>query len=119
MTTSLIKPKNTRKITPDEMRKEKERDHKTVKGIFRCFEPRGGSFTFSFKKYKGDPVLKFTLADGETYDIPLMVAKHLNQNCSYPRHSHMLDANGNAMLDTGTKVKRCSFESLEFYNEEE
>ena len=112
---AVTKPLNTRKITPEEMRKMREKDHKVVKGIFRCYEPRGGSFTFSYKKYKGDDVLQYTLVDGETYDLPLMVAKHLNTNCWYPKHSHVLDANGNTSVEIGKKIKRCSFESLEFY----
>lgn len=106
--------KNTRKITSEEMRKLRDKDNKIVKGIFRCYEPRGGSMTFSFKKYKGDEVFKMTMVDGDIYNIPLMVAKHLNQNCWYPQHSHVLDANGNPSVEVGKKVHRCSFESLEF-----
>jgi len=116
MSTSVsIKPKrNTHKITSEEMRKMREKDHKPVKGIFRCYEPRGGGMTFSFKKYKGDEVLKFEMVDGDIYEIPLMVAKHLNQNCYYPKHTHVLDANGKPSVEVGKKVQRCSFESLEF-----
>lgn len=106
--------KNTRKITDEEMRKMREKDHKMVKGIFRCYEPRGGAITFSFKKYKGDDVLKYNMIDGDVYDIPLMVAKHLNQGCYYPKHTHVLDANGHPSVEVGKKVQRCSFESLEF-----
>lgn len=106
--------RNTRKITDEEMREMKKKDHKIVKGIFRCYEPRGGSLTFSFRKYKGDNVLKYTMVDGDTYDVPLMVARHLNQNCYYPQHSHVLDANGHPSVQVGKKVQRCSFESLEF-----
>ncbi len=106
--------RNPRKITDEEMKKMREKDHKVVKGIFRTYEPRGGSMTFSFKKYKGDDVLKYTLVDGEIYSIPLMVAKHLNQNCSYPKHSYVLDADGKPSVEVGKKVPRCSFESLEF-----
>lgn len=117
--TQIRKPINTRKITTEEMNKQREKDHRMVKGVFRCFEPRGGSFTFSYKQYRGDQILKYTMVDGETYEVPLMVAKHLNQNCWYPRHSYVLDANGLPTVNQGSKVKRCSFESLEFYNEEE
>ncbi len=113
------KERNTRKITDEEMREMKKKDHKIVKGIFRCYEPQGGSMTFSFKKYKGDEVLKYTMVDGNVYDIPLMVARHLNQNCYYPRHSHVLDANGTPSVEVGKKVNRCSFESLEFQDLEE
>ena len=112
------KPMNTRKMTQDEMRKNREKDHKIVKGIFRCYEPRGGSFTFNFKKHKGDEVLKYTMVDGHTYDVPLMVAQHLNQNCWYPKHTHVLDANGVPVVDVGSKVQRCSFDSLEFHHDD-
>lgn len=114
-----LKPKNSRKLTNEEMKKMREKDHKMVKGRFLCFEPRGGSMTFSFKKYKGDPLLKYTMVDNEVYEVPLMVAKHLNNDCWYPVHSHVLDANGKPSVQVGKKVKRCSFESLEFNIEEE
>lgn len=116
MSTLISKPprKNTRKITDEEMRQMRKKDHKIVKGIFRCYEPRGGSMSFSFKKYPGDEVLDKTMVDGNTYEIPLMLAKHLNQNCWYPKHTHVLDANGHPSVEVGKKVHRCSFESLEF-----
>ncbi len=110
----IEKPKSSRKLTGKEIDDMKKRDHKMVSGIFHCYEPRGGSMTFSFKKYKGDNVLQYTLTDGEKCDLPLMVAKHLNQNCWYPKHSHVLDADGNPSIQIGKKEQRCSFESLEF-----
>lgn len=102
------------KISAEEMKKMREKDNKMVKGRFRCFEPPGGQIQFAFKKYKGDQVMRFTMVDGEIYDIPRMVAKHLNQNCWYPKHKHVLDANGLPVQDIGKKVQRCTFESLEF-----
>ncbi len=112
------KPANIRKMTAEEMRKKRDADHQTVKGVFRCYEPRGGSFTFSFKKYKGDQTETYIMVDGDTYVIPLMVAKHLNQNCWYPRHAYIMDMNGHPIISEGKKVQRCSFESLEFSFEE-
>lgn len=117
--TLISKPRNTRKLTKEEMNEMRKKDHKMVKGIFRCFQPIGGSFTFSFKKYPGDEVLSYTMNDGEIYDVPLMVAKHLNTDCAYPVHAHTMDANGNPIKHIGKKVKRCSFESLEFQLEDE
>lgn len=108
-----------KKLTPEEFKKIRERDHRKVRGVFRCFEPRGGSFSFTFKKYRGDEVLKYTMTDGETYEVPMMVAHHLNKNCCYPVHSHVLDANGQPIVDQSRKVHRCSFESLEFFTEDE
>lgn len=107
-----------KRLSPEDIKKMRTRDHKMVKGVFRCFEPAGGSMKFSFRKYKGDDVLTYTMVDGEVYDIPLMVAKHLNQNCWYPRHKHIMDLNGNPRQDIGKKVRRCGFESLEFQEPE-
>lgn len=107
-------PVGKRKLSGEEIDKMRQRDNKMVRGIFRCFEPAGGGIRFSFRKYKGDEVTNYDLVDGDTYSIPLMVAKHLNQNCFYPKHTHVLDANGNPSKEVGKKIQRCSFESLEF-----
>lgn len=116
----LSRPKkNPGKISKEEMERMIKKDHKTVKGIFRCYEPRGGSITFNFKKYKGDETLKYTMVDGDVYTVPVMVAKHLNQNCFYPVHTQVLDANGHPSIEVGKKVQRCSFESLEFQDLED
>jgi hypothetical protein len=112
------KNETPKKISADEMRKMREKDNRLVKGIFRCYEPRGGSFTFNYKKYRGDQVQKYTMVDGNTYEVPMMVARHLNNDCWYPRHSHVLDAAGNPIVDGGKKVQRCSFDSLEFTMDE-
>lgn len=90
-------------------------ESKMVKGIFRCHEPRGGSVTFSFKAYKWDPVKTYTMVDGQEYEIPLAVARHLNKNCNYPVHQYILDSLGHPIMDTnGKKISRMNFESLEF-----
>lgn len=114
MTATVESPIENKKLSSADLQKMRAADRKMVKGIFRCFEPRGGSMTFSFKKYRQDPVESFTMVDGDTYTVPLMIAKHLNQNCAYPVHSHVLDANGHPTVQVGKRVKRCSFESLEF-----
>lgn len=99
----------------DKLRRMWIEESKMVKGIFRCREPDGGSVTFSFRKYKWDPVKKYTFYDGQVYTIPLAVARHLNQNCSYAVHSHILGPDGNPSLDTRGKIKsRMNFESMEF-----
>jgi len=106
-------------INPDA---EKERlleerrikDNKIVKGVFRFHEVPGGSVTFPFRKYKKDGIKTYTLEDGKTYEIPLCVAKHLNQSCSYPVHAHAKDANGLNVMNVGKTVHRTSFHSLDF-----
>lgn len=116
---TTVRRKNTKKISPEQLKKKRERDHQMVKGIFRCFQPVGGSMTFSFKEYKGDEVLKYTMIDGEVYTVPRMVARHLNHNCWYPENKHLLDADGKPSIHVGKKVQRCTFESMEFFDEDE
>ena len=102
------------KLSKEDLEKMREDDNKMVKGIFRCFEPMGGGFKFSFRKYPHDPVRKYEMTDGQIYTVPKMVAKHLNKNCAYPIHAFIVDANGNQIPGVGKWQKRCSFESLEF-----
>ena len=90
-------------------------ESRMVKGVFRCREPEGGSVRFAFRKYKWDNTQWYTMYDGEVYEVPLAVASHLNKNCNYPVHSHILGPDGNPMVDrAGKKKSRMNFESTEF-----
>ncbi len=109
--------KEIRADTPNDdkvYRKWKE-ESKIVKGIFRCREPEGGNIKFCFRKYKWDAVKTYHFYDGETYEVPLAVARHINQDCSYPIHRHIVDKDGNPQTDKRGKIKsRMNFESTEF-----
>jgi len=90
-------------------------ESRLVKGVFRCREPEGGNVRFAFRKYKWDTTQWYTMFDGEVYEVPLAVARHLNKNCNYPVHSHILGPDGNPMVDRAGKQKsRMNFESTEF-----
>lgn len=113
-------------ITKEEVTKRKanlkyqrDKDREKVKGIFKFYEVPGGSMSFVYKKYKEDDVESFTMVDGQIYEIPLGVAKHLNKNGWYPKHKHSVDMNGNPIIDVGSKVRRFGFQSLEFITEED
>ena len=93
---------------------QRDRDREKVKGKFLFHECAGGTMSFVFKAYKGDQVERYDLKDGEIYTLPLGVARHLNKNCWYPRHSYQLDEKGKPIMRIGEKVRRCSFQSLEF-----
>jgi len=94
--------------------KNRQEDSKIVKGKFTCLEPKGGSVKFSYKAHKGDPIETYFLQDGKEYELPLGVAKHLNET-GWDVHSNILDAQGNPMPDAGgKKVKRFIFQSLDF-----
>ena len=108
---SKKQPKSASKIE-----EERARDHEIVRGIFRFHEVPGGTMTFVFRKYKGDEIFQKTLVDGQIYNLPLMVAKHLNKNCWYPVHDFEVDDYGRQLhkYRISKKIRRCSFQSLEF-----
>lgn len=93
-------------------------ERKLVRGIFRFHEVPGGMMEFMFRKYKGDPLEKFSMKDGEVYEVPLGVARHLNTNCWYPLYGHTDKAQqevaGSAATSVKEKIRRCSFQSLDF-----
>ena len=93
-------------------------EQKMVRGIFRFHEVPGGQMDFVFRKYKGQPLEKYSMKDGEVYEVPLAVARHLNTNCWYPVYGHNDKAQAvvadNALMSIKEKVRRCSFQSLDF-----
>jgi hypothetical protein len=103
-----------KKPTPVNLNYQRDKDREMVRGIFKFYEVPGGSMSFVFKKYKGDPTERFDLVDGLVYTIPLGVAKHLNKNGWYPVHSFTTDDNGRPSMKIGQKVRRFGFQSLEF-----
>lgn len=94
---------------------ERRRKAQMVKGIFRCYEPRGGTVEFVYREFKGDPIKKYKLKDGEMYEIPLGVAEHLRKNCAYREHKYVLDERGNPDINrVGKRIDRMSFDPVGF-----
>lgn len=90
-----------------------------VKGKFIFHEIPGGTMRFPYKEFKGDKLERYSLTDGEIYTLPLGVARHLNKNCWYPLHEYLLDEAGKPSIQIGKRVRRCSFQSLEFVDIED
>jgi hypothetical protein len=109
--TADVKKKKSGKLDLEAMRKA---DHELVRGTFRFNEVTGGKLSFHFKKYKGDPIEKFTLVDGQEYELPLMVAKHLSDDGWYPVHETQQGPDGKSSTRIGQKVKRFDFVSKDF-----
>jgi hypothetical protein len=110
-----IEQKTIKEAAPKQnLKYQRDKDREMVKGIFKFYEVPGGSMSFVFKVYKEDPVERFDFVDGQVYNIPLGVAKHLNKNGWYPVHVHALDENGVPAMRIGQKVRRFGFQSLEF-----
>lgn len=121
-----IKKVNTQKpetlSVPAALEAKRAEEAKIVRGIFRFHEVPGGQMEFMFRKYKGDPISKYSMKDGEVYEVPLGVARHLNTNCWYPSYAHN-DKTSQSVADSAAviikeKIRRCSFQSLDFVEQE-
>jgi hypothetical protein len=97
----------------------KERDVEKVTGIFRCFEPLGGSLEMTAMAYEGENPVKYSFNDGQTYTVPRYIAKRFESEFQgigtwYPTHSHILDESGKPVVSVGKKNRRFGFSSMEY-----
>ena len=113
--------KEIKKIIPEKksfnLKYERDKDAQLVSGIPKNYESPGSAIKFSYRKYKGEPIVTYDLQDGVAVKIPLGVAKHLNANYGYPEHTHILDDQGIPVVQVKKMVKRYGFQSLEFIDE--
>ncbi len=121
-----VQAKEVAEVDPREQRKrdlkakiaaEREQKAKMVTGKFLFNECPGGELKFVYREFPDDPLVKYTMKHDSIHTIPLGVAMHLNDRCSYPEFSHNLDngktVNGEAMYAT-TLVHRTNFIPLDF-----
>ena len=113
-TTQESAPTVTTKST---VAQQRERDAELVTGKFSFDECPGGTLNFSYRKYKGDKMVAYSLKDGSIYTIPRGVAKHLATSGRYPIHEYATDESGKPVVRIGRMKKRYNFESLEFFDE--
>lgn len=116
----IFVPKN-KKLSKEEKSKSKEQiekewkeNSKLVKGVFHNVEAPGGDLEFAYKEYPQDPIRKYHLKDGESYTIPLGVARHLNRNCQYKRNKWLVDKEGKPMMDWDKSTRRYQFVSDDY-----
>ena len=119
MSTQAVAPTAAKQDKKINLRYLRDKDREMVKGIFRFHECPGATMSFVFKAYKEDQVERYDLTDGEIATVPLGVAKHLNKNLWYPVHAYAQDDTGKSLMKVGQKVRRCSFQSLEFVDIED
>jgi len=127
LTTSRKNTTEKEKVDTDSfIRKCWKDDSKIVEGRFLCFEPRGGSVSFPFRKYKWDSTKEYSFKDGETYKIPAGVARHLNgiditskkingttNSCAYVTHNYEQDSAGKVSIQVGKWNRRYAFQTMD------
>ena len=94
--------------------KERVENAKPVTGVFKNLEAPSGDLEFVYREFKGDPLRSYYFKDGETYTIPLGVAKHINKQCKYKRSKYLLDKNGVPAISSDKPIQRYQFVSTDF-----
>lgn len=133
----MPKPKGS--LSP-ELKKIMDEECKVVRGRFKNYESPGSPLPLTCGKYPGQPLFNKVLQDGEIYNVPLWVARHLNGedkvakeldgkigSCSYPIHGFKWDDGKSAptsqtggdgvpvpVVGVAKRNQRFGFESLEF-----
>lgn len=62
----------------EKIKKLQKEGEKIVKGMFEFSDAQGGWLDFSYRFYPGEPIRTVKITHGEIVDIPLDLAKHLN-----------------------------------------
>ena len=105
----------TAKQLHENLKAQQEIESKLVRGKFVFHECPGGVMNFPFRKFKGDKIVTYSMKDGQVYEIPLAVAKHLNTNVSWPVYQERRDEAGNTIgHSVKSHVRRASFQPLDF-----
>jgi hypothetical protein len=110
----LHNPINKSPVNIDSIEGMTPEKDKKVTGTFLNVECPGQPATVCCKAlYRGFGYWSKTFLDGEKAEIPLSVARFINERCSWERHEHTLDEKGN-QVKTPKKIYRYKF-NIEAY----
>lgn len=93
---------------------EREKNSQKVTGTFKNLESPGGDAFITYHQYKEDPTEVYHMWDNKEYEIPLGVAKQINNVCKYKKSKHLLDKDGKKMIGADTSIQRYQFISNDF-----
>lgn len=113
-----VYPKQKSPITPqqkleveEKIKKLRKEGEKMVKGMFEFLDAQGGWLSFSYLFFPGDPIRTVRITHGEIIDVPMILAKHLNNVYKKVRiPSPERDENGSPLKPGSmTKISRTRF----------
>ena len=96
----------------EQLKNIKDRESTKVKGTFIYHECPGGTLRFNYHIFAGTPVEKWEFTDGEAKEVPLYIAKHLNNSGMYKTKKRAVGPNGEYKVTI--PFKRYSFNSTDF-----
>lgn len=74
--------KNRKFLPPEKMedlvKKMRKDGEKMIKGMFEFTDAQGGYLDFTYRFFKGEPIMTIRLIHGEICDLPAAIVKHIN-----------------------------------------
>lgn len=105
----LINPRISRSpVNTDSIEALKPSTDRKVKGTFVNVETPGQPAKICGRFYKGQEYFTKVFQDNEKCEIPLSIARFINERCVYETHSYLQDEKGNP-IKTGKFVARYKF----------
>lgn len=99
----------------EKIKKMQKEGEKLVKGVFEFIDAQGGWLPFSYRWYPGEPIRTVTINHGEIIEIPLDLARHLNNVYKKVR---VVRENADQGRDVVTKYSRTRFIPMDILPEE-
>lgn len=99
----------------EKIKKIQKDGEKLIKGIFEFTDAQGGWLDFNYKFYPGEPIRTVKITHGEIVNIPIDLAKHLNNVYKKVR---VMRQNADEGRDVITKISRTRFIPMEMLTEE-
>lgn len=95
----------------EKMRKDGE---KLIKGMFEFVDAQGGWLHFSYRFFPGEPIRTVKITHGEIVDVPMVLAKHLNNVYKKVR---MMAENADKGRGSITRISRTRFTPVDMLSD--
>lgn len=105
---NLTAPLSREAVNKDSIEGMTKETDKKVKGTFVNIECPGQTFSVTTKLYKGMNLFKKVFRDQERCEIPLSVARYINERLFYTKHKHQQDEKGESVKGED-RIFRCKF----------
>jgi hypothetical protein len=99
----------------ERMKKLRKEGEKMIKGMFEFVDAQGGWLDFSYRFFPGDPIRTVKINHGEVVDIPMILAKHLNNVYKKVR---IPPQNADQGKSSVTKISRTRFTPMDMLTED-
>lgn len=106
-------------VTEERVKKLRKEHDRLVKGMFEFVDAQGGWLDFSYRWFKGDPLLTIRLTHGEICELPMGIVKHLNNTMKkvrkfdIDRPDKATEISGRGIPSSYTKQSRIRFTPME------